>query len=243
MAFRWTDAKCGRAFSLLDRSIIGVENNGSQVPGIWSTLSKSAQALFPVLMRHTSESGECFPGEDRLAAMSGLTEKTVRAASLELAAAGLVGIRRIISRTGRRIKLYSITHHGAQGADAISLPHILIDGGGWSCLTPAAKSLSLAFRYFASPRPDLDPEEEQWLDGDDFTDYLGRRDFDFCNAEPAILREFAGLGHSVYREAIRSLEEHHFIAPHDELYWRVFVWPPMIKKVAYLNSKLDGVKW
>lgn len=242
MAFRWARPTCDRAFTLLDRSLIGVECNGNLTPGPWSSLSRSAQALYPVLLRHAGEKGQCFPGEDRLAAMSGLTEKTVRAASLDLAAAGLVSIRKIISRTGRRIKLYTLSPHKSQG-NAICLPHIFIDGGGWCCLTPAAKSLSLAFRYFGNPRPDLDPEVERWLELDEFTNYLQMRDFDFCNAEPAILREFSGLGRRVYHEAIRSLEENAFIAPHDELYWRVFVWPPTIKKVAYLNSKLDGEGW
>ncbi len=107
---------------------------------------------------------------------------------------------------------------------------IFIDGGLWSILTPTAKTLAVVLRYFAKPRPDLDPDVEEWLEGDDFTEYLSARKYDICGAEPSVLREFSGVCRRIYQAAIESLQVNHVIAPHDETHWRVMIWPEYVKK-------------
>jgi len=227
----------------MPREVVGVEVDGGMAPTIWATLSKSAQAVLPVLIRHADEAGIAFPSESRLAAMAGLTRKTARAAVRELVSANLVEASPKVSRTGRRTTLYKVR---LGGADGITLPSLHIDGGNWCCLTPAAKALSMAFRYFAKPRPDLDPQEGAWInDTIELADYVRDRDFDYCNAEPSILREFAGIGPRSYGAAIDSLRKGYFIEPDEARpdYWRVSIWLSRIKRADYLNALLNGEEW
>jgi len=219
---------------------------------MWANLGRSAQAVLPVLLRHTDERGKAYPGEGRIAAMAGLTRKTARQAASELEDRGLIEIRNRISRQGRRCKSYQFKV--VPGDEGLPMPSIFIDGGNWSVLRPAAKSLAVAFRLFAKPRPDLDPDFDEdihnhgsWLgeDYEDWREYLEQRTFDFCNAEPSVLRDFAGIGPRTYSAALADLEEHSFLAPDPERddYWRVMVWPQYVKKVSYLNAKISGEEW
>ncbi|QGY41569.1 hypothetical protein GM415_16050 [Pseudodesulfovibrio cashew] len=237
--FRWVEPKWDRHFKLLPSDLVGLNGPNGYRPSLWCELGRSAQALLPTLLRHADNKGEAFPSEGRLAAMSGLTRKTVRSAALELEKRKVISISKRILRTGRRSKIYRFP---ASCADGIILPSIFIDGGNWSELTPAARSLSLAFRFFGSPRPDLDPDYGEWLQDDEWYEYLDRRLADYCNAEPVVLRQFAGIGPRVWSNALRSLQDNFFIEPaHDnETHWRVFVYPPHVKSVSYLNSKLEG---
>lgn len=219
---------------------------------MWATLGRSAQALLPVIMRHVDERGMAYPGEGRLAAMAGLTRKTARQAASELEKRGLIEIRTRTSRQGRRCKSYRFKM--LPGDEGILMPSIFIDGGNWHCLRPTSKSLAVALRLFAKPRPDLDPAFDDdlhnygsWLDGDseDWREYLEQRQFDFCNAEPGVLRDFSGIGSRTYSDALADLEEHSFIAPDPDRddYWRVMVWPQYVQRVAYLNAKISGEGW
>nr|WP_284710699.1 helix-turn-helix domain-containing protein [Desulfovibrio aminophilus] len=239
MGFRWTAPTCDRHFRTLDRGVVAVDNGGDLYPNTWSVLTRAAQAVYPVLLRHADDHGVCFPAEDRLAAMSGLTRKGVRAGVLELEMAGLLSTKKVTTRNGRRAKLYNLLND-CTSPEGICMPSIFIDGGLWSDLTPTGKALAVAFRYFAKPRPDLDPDEEGWLEGDDFTEYLNRRKYDICGAEPSVLREFSGVCRRIYLAAIESLQASYVIEPHDEMHWRVLIWPPKIRKVSWLNSRLSG---
>lgn len=238
-SFRWATPACEFHYKLLSRDIVAHESPAGLAPYLWSGLGRSAQALLPVILRHTDEKGVAFPSEGRLAAMAGLTRKTVRSAAKELEGYQLLSIFKRVSRAGRRLNSYHITK---LCSDGIQLPSIFIDSGLWSELTPAAKSLSIAFRLFGQPRPDLDPEFGEWLKGEDWEAYLNGRDADYCNAEPSVLRNFAGIGPRVWGSAIQSLQKHYFIEPdeHSATFWRVFIQPPKLLSVSYLNAKLAG---
>ncbi|QJB57462.1 helix-turn-helix domain-containing protein [Pseudodesulfovibrio sp. zrk46] len=224
---------------MLPFDFVGLNGPNGYRPSLWCELGRSAQALLPTLLRHADSKGEAFPSEGRLAAMSGLTRKTVRSAAIELERREIVSISMRVSRAGRRLKVYRFL---SNSADGIILPSIFIDGGNWAELTPAARSLSLAFRFFGSPRPDLDPDFGEWLHDDEWYEYLDMRLADYCNAEPVVLRRFAGIGPRVWSRAIKSLRDNSFIEPaHDnETYWRVLIYPPCVQSVGYLNSKIEG---
>ena len=235
--FSWRKPECGRHFKLMPKSFVATENEGGLYPSTWSGMSKSSQALLPVILRHTDTNGICFPGEGRLAALAGLTRKTVRSAARELENVGVLTISRIVSRSGRCKKVYRCI----TADSGFILPSIFIDGGNWSQLIPSAKSLAISFRLFSKPRPDLDPDCGERLDYDEMQEYLFYREYDYCNAEPMILRAFAGIRPRVYKRAIQSLQANSFIEP-DSVYpdwWRVFVSPPRIMMVEYLNSCLS----
>lgn len=237
---------------MLPREIVAREGDHGLEPGTWYGLGRSDQALLPVLLRHFDGQGEAWPSEGRLAAMSGLTRKSVREAANRLRFNGIIDIERRVTRAGRRAKRYVMS--SPDESYGVPCPSIFIDGGNWSELTPAARALVIPMRFFARPRPDLDPDysawpnEDEWgeyLNEDEWGEYLGERNFDYCKAEPAVLREFAGIGPRVYKAAIKSLVDESFIEPAPEApdTWRIMIWPRRVKKVAYLNAKLRGEKW
>ena len=246
--FRWKEPNCGRHFKSLAEDVISIEiSDTGPEPGTWSLLDKAEQAVLPVLLRHTDQKGFAYPGEHRLAAMSGFKDrKTVRKATRNLEKHALIKIDKITSRTGHRLKRYDMTKVLDNGS-GINIPSIQIDGGNWACLLPAAKSLAMVIWYFAKPRPDLDPDHngERWVEGDDLTDYLTKRKVDFCDAEPSVLREFSNVSRRAYSAAIDSLIEHNIIKPHPDRPdgWMVYVMPPMIKKTSYLNDKYGRGVW
>jgi hypothetical protein len=256
--FRWTEATCGRHFKMLPREIVAKEGPNGLEPSIWSTLGRSAQALLPVLLRHADPKGMAYPGEGRIAAMAGITRKTARQAATELEERGLIEIRSTTSRQGRLSKAYRL----ASSCEGVAMPSIFVDGGLWAELRPAAKALAVAFRLFARARPDLDPDFDEseynygaflsadtWdgdgIAGEDWQEYLNTRTVDFCNAEPSVLRDFAGIGPRIDNDACASLIKRNFIIPDRDRpdYWQVVVWPSNVMKVSYLNSKLDGEGW
>lgn len=243
--FRWRPPECDRHFKMLPMWIVAQEAGGGFEPSFWASLGRSAHALLPVLLRHSNTKGEAYPGEGRLAAMSGLTRKTVRSAARELQDRVIIKISTRITRKGRTRKTYHLPIPDEDEARGVFIPSIQIDGGNWACLKPSAKSLAVAFWFFSSVRPDLYPGWECWVDPDEIHDFLAARNFDYSNADPINLREFAGIGPRVYPDAIRDLQKHHFIEadPDHDDYWRVFVWPSKICKVAYLNSIIDGEEW
>ena len=265
MPFRWSEASCGRHFKLMDAHIVAIGKNGQSdiseevEPGTWSDLSKSAQAVLPVLIRHADKHNKARPGEERIAAMSGLLDrKSVRKATRELEERSILEVSKVTTRSGKRLKQYSLgaivrdsTTHHIKGREAVRIPSIQIDGGNWARLLPSAKSLAMAFWFFSKPRPDLDPDlteengGEDWIEGDDFSNYLQTRKVDFCNADSSVLREFAGISARAYSEAVKSLGTHHFIKNHP---WRpdgwvVYVFPPMVVKVSYLNEHFGDKIW
>jgi len=239
--FRWKEPNCGRHFKSIAEFLISfdISDNGPS-PGRWSDLDRSAQAVLPVLLRHTNEKGFAHPGEHRLAAMSGFRDrKTVRKATRNLEMFNLVKIEKITTRTGHRQKRYDLSYVLSNGS-GINIPSIHIDGGNWACLTPAAKALAMIFWYFSKPRPDLDPDHdgENWVEDDGLTEYLMERKVDFCNAEPGILRDFANVSRRAYGQAMDSLVKNNIIAPHPSRPdgWMVYVMPPYIKKSSYMND-------
>ncbi|QLA16241.1 helix-turn-helix domain-containing protein [Desulfolutivibrio sulfoxidireducens] len=236
--FRWAEPTCGRHFRLLPREIMAAGREDDLRPGPWADMSLSAKSVLPVLLRHMDEHGIAFPGEGRIAAMSGLTRKTARRAVRELESRATIECKSRISRQGRRTKVY----HMALPTEGVAMPSIFIDGGLWACIPPAARALCVAMRFFSRPRPDLDPEYGEWCAEEDYPEYLTEREADYCFAEPAVLRDFAGIGSRVFADATRSLVGHHFIEPEPSRpdCWRVLIWPPKFMTVGYLNWRLRG---
>ena len=70
-----------------------------------TALSDGAKVTYLVLLHHARQAASCFPGQERLAAERGITERSVRSHLSELAARGLVTVER---RGKARTNLYWI---------------------------------------------------------------------------------------------------------------------------------------
>ena len=245
-------------FFLIPESLIGSPcPPEGYTPALWSRLTQSAQAVLFVIASHVGDNGMAFPSEERIAGLAGLTRKTVRRALVELEVNQVLKIHHYTARSGRRAKKFEwlLTRNG----QLMRFYHRVLDQGVWNKFSPSAKSLYLAFRFFGRARPDLDPNfDADQYDygtflsanaeegaGEEWYEYLRERNYDFCNAEPRVLCDYAGIVRRGFNEAVASLEEIKAVVPFDNEYWQVSIWPQQTWKLEYLNRKLreaGGIK-
>jgi predicted ArsR family transcriptional regulator len=79
----------------------------------------SARLLLLALAEHVSEGTVCFPGQSRLAAMRGVSDRQVRSLLLDLAARGLITVEhRPGQGRGRKSNVYRLEMGNRQPASA-----------------------------------------------------------------------------------------------------------------------------
>ncbi len=221
-----------RHFKILATTVIATEHDDGIEPGIWARLNKSEQAVLPVIVRHADKYGRSFPGEHRISKMTDLDRKTVRNATHLLERRGLIKTSKFRTKTGHWQKKYDAKKICSNDS-GVNLPSAIFDIWKWATLRPCAKSLIPVILYFSRPRPELDQNYEydsvygRWLERDDFLSYLETRKADYCDAEPSILCDFAGISRRSFSSAIKNLVENNIIAPHPDRRngWQVFVRP------------------
>jgi len=199
--FRWPDKVEWKGFYMLPK--LWVKDH------VWANLSPSGKAVFVVVARHADEKGECCPGEERIARMAGLTEKTTRQALNDCEDMDLLRIQRYTTARGQRAKRYKL--NTAQGK-WIQMTHALTDSGVWQYLTPTARAVYVAMRHYGwwelDTYCDLIGED---IHPDDLKETYATRRFDICQADGGLLADFAGITTRSLHAAKVSLHKHHLI--------------------------------
>jgi len=234
--FRFTDLE-GRADDYFFRFPHSIIENG-----IWATLPTSAQAVLPVIGVHTEAKGLAFPSEERIAGLCGITCKTARAGvkALEDCVSGFT-VEHYTTNRGKRAKLYHIKGLPTDGKQYLAFFSRWIHGGNWYMLhdTPTARAVYPVMRHFGYA-PDY---EDTMADGEDSADYPAlytAREYDFCEAERAVICEHAGITRNSVTHAFKELERAHFISWDDEQgAWRVNRWSTWFFKRDWLNADLN----
>lgn len=240
-------------YTLYPLDLIGFEAEGTVCRSKLSVLSSSGCAVLIVLGSHVNQSGWAFPGEARIAAMAGLTSKTVRKALRELQQSQIIEIHSRTASTGRAAKRYKWLLRSS-GDNLFRIPHSLVDGGGWRKLPSASKKLYLAFRFFGKPNARLDPDFDRsehpygdWLGGDPDLrrEYLSERKVDYCVAPRLKLGEFAGITDRHFKKALQGLIAAQLVSIVSDKCYEVAIEPSQIFDAETLNSKIldkGGVK-
>ena len=206
----------------------------------WAHISQAAKAIFPVIACHCNEKGLAFPGEETIAALSGLTAKSVRKGVHDLEGFPGYDWQYYLTKRGKRGKRFYITlpPKGEKGR-SIFFCRGVMDCGAWSELKPTAKALYTVMRYYSRYYVD---EDESIKDDFDFLEHYQNRDCELCGAEVGQLSKYAGISRRSFSEAIKSLEENYLIEAHvdgcGEKLWKVYLYPQTYCKASYLNQKL-----
>ena len=205
----------------------------------WAALPKASKAIFPVIMAHCNTKGLAFPSERRIAILSGRPDKSVRAGITELNGFPGFKIGYYITKRGKRAKRYHMKMPAIKRGETFPFRRCIIYGGNWSQLTPSATGLYPVMRYFG--RFDFDRYvEEIDLDAElnEFNEIYQSRDFDFCEADPDIMAEFAGISRRSIKAALDNLEDKNLIEEISHGSWKVFLTPSMYFKRSFLNQQV-----
>ena len=221
----------------------------------WALLPKSSKGILPVIASHSNDSGESFPGEQTIAALSGWTDKKVRQG-----VNGLVGfpgfeVSHYITKRGRRSKRFKMVFPPEGEKERSLFFHkIIIEGGNWRELKPASQALYPVMRYFGyfdSELYTLDEDDDSLLEME-VPELYKIRKWDLCEAEISLMAKYAGIDRRSVYAALPDLERNHLIkenGPNDEgaRTWKVYLIPPFHWKAGYVNKKIirqsykDGV--
>ena len=241
--FRWKDydSKFTGTYSKLPVSLfVKYDKDGYAHPSVWADLPHAAKAVLPVLVRmaYGNDFRQCWPNEDYLAGMTGIkSRKTVRGACDALQEFGLISMRKVTLKTGKRSKCYALTFND-EGHN-FPMHTSIFEGGCWFILglqSVTAQALYPVMRVFSRPNPALDPtcvdydgemrfDERDYFayDRDEYMEYYRKRERDFCSADKDVLIEHAGICANSYKAAIKALIDSSFIAVSEinPEYWMV----------------------
>lgn len=215
----------------------------------WARISPAAKAVFPVIACHCDERGKSFPGEETIAALSGLTAKGVRKGIHDLEGFPGFAWEHYLTQRGKRGKRFQITFPPKdEKGRAFYFRRVIIDGGIWhkkndgkhvSGLIPAAQALYPVMRHFSRY---YDGEDESLDDIDEFSERYANRCWELCSAEVGQLANHAGIHRHTVTDAIKNLQDNFLLEPYKTddggKAWKVFIVPGKCWKAGYLNQKL-----
>lgn len=173
----------------------------------WAMLPTSSKAIYPVIRSYCNKEGKAFPGEEVISAQSGRTEKIVSGGIKGLEGFPGIRIEKYITKRGRHAKRFSCKIPEYKKGAIFFFHRDILLGGNWSLLKPTAQALYPVMRHFGY----WETAEEE-IDVPDWnTDYFKNREFDFCEAEPSALCEYAHISRRSYSEAIKDLKKRFMI--------------------------------
>ena len=196
-------------------------------------LPKSSKAVYPVIACHCNKRGYAFPGEQTIASLAGISDKTARS--------GIHGLERLPTFSWKRYK----TKNGNKGkkfklvlakrnrrGEAFPFYKFVLESGAWSELLPIAKALYPVMRCFSyfNKKQYLGYEDYHNIKSDIKSDtskllHYEDRDCEFCEYRPGLLSDYAGIHRSKIKVALENLQENLLIEPDEyiENTWRVFL--------------------
>lgn len=189
----------------------------------WARISSAAKAIFPVIACHcnraeseASNQRSCFPGQNRIAYLSGRSEKTVRAGIADLKKKKFTGFNPIKKKYGPNwpgFKYFLILPQRAETKMHFPFYHSLIRDGKWRQLKPAAQALYPVMRAYRDYY-DIELYQKEFVS----------RNFDICSQKISHLAIFAGISERSARSALNNLIELSLIKPLKRVIgWKVYL--------------------
>lgn len=242
-------------YYLFPKHLIGFSKDGGMIPSRWAKLGLSEVAVLMVVLRHVDAIGVAFPSEERIAALAGLTRKTVRKATRGLENEGFLQSKKHITAAGNYRKKYYSGLLKSEG-ERFRIHHKLFDCGLWRRMSPAAKKLYPVIRFFGKPCPSVDPFFESSYGKDMcpydvpkeiWAEYLPWRKCDEFLGQRKVLGEFAGLSRRAVYTAIENLAFFKLFDYTDEIdsTYRIWIDPPAYYPANDLNREIcdkGGIK-
>jgi hypothetical protein len=176
----------------------------------WATFPAASKSVYPVIASHCNAEGVSFPSQQRIARLSGLSEKTVRVglSGLKVWAGMSIGKKMV---RGRLANNYKIRPTPDIKGRSFTVYNVIIRNGLWARLKPSSHALYITLRAFSFFDSflyfDLEGLENYGYDVASFIEdgnYRTRK-YDFANPEIKYLSEYAGISRSAIFTALRDL--------------------------------------
>lgn len=211
----------------------------------WAALPKASKAIYPVIRSHCNNTGDAWPAEQTISTLCGRTEKVVRSGIKGLEKFPGIRIETYMTQRGRRSKRFSCKTPDYEKGKLFPFHKDVFLGGNWSLLKPTAQALYPVMRCFGYNDFYEYWETTEEIEGKEFDlDESGRswdnfkaREYDFCEAEPRVLCEYAHIASRSYKEAIMDLEKRFLIKAMEGGKFMVYLHPPKVYRSAYLNKQ------
>lgn len=207
----------------------------------WAALPKASKAIYPVIRSHCNKDGAAWPGEETISVLCGRTEKIVRSGILGLENFPGIRVESYMTKRGRRSKKFSCRTPAYEKGKLFPFHKDIILGGNWSELKPTAQALYPVMRYFGyADFYEYADDELTNIEFDENRNWENFRDreYDFCEAEPRTLCEYANIAARSYREAIADLEKHELLKINEDGKFMVYLHPQKIYRREFLNKRV-----
>lgn len=204
----------------------------------WRAIHPSGRAVYPVIAAHCKD-GIAFPGERRIAILSGRSDKQARKGIGALEDLGIVQIQPYTTSRGKRSKRFLLNlPSGSESGSAFPFFGCVLHGGNWSFLKPSAQAVYVSMRYWGYFDLDTyDELEEEPAEPSEFDEIFRERKCDYCEADPQSIADVAGVTIRSLPEALANLQSQYLIEKAGSVY-RVFLRPKAHWKASYLNRKI-----
>jgi biotin operon repressor len=177
----------------------------------WAALPAASKSVYPVIASHCNAEGVSFPSQQRIALLSGLSEKTVRVGLSGLKVLAGMSIEKKMVR-GRLVNNYKIRPTPDIKGRSFTVYNVIIRNGLWARLKQSSHALYITLRTFSFFDPllyfDLEGLEDYGYDVASFIEdgnYRTRK-YDFAYPEIKYLSEYAGISRSAIFTALTDLE-------------------------------------
>jgi hypothetical protein len=210
----------------------------------WAMLPKASKAIYPIIRSYCNRNGESFPGEKTISTLCGRSEKVVRSGVQGLKDFPGTRFETYTSKRGRSTKRFTCKIPQYEKGKVFPFHRDILLKGNWAHLKPTAQALYPVMRYFGYNDyyeywGALEEEKGEEVDLELRWEDYKFREFDFCEAEPGKLCEFAGITRRSYSDAIEDLVKHFLIDRTDESWkYKVYLHPPRYYKRDYMNKRL-----
>jgi len=216
-------------------------------------LPDSSKAILPVILSYCNTNGISFPSYPTIAALTGLTTRTVQGAVKGLRGFPGIEIQDYITKRGRIGKKYILNPRqdmSDEKGQCFFFHRAILEYGNWRMLEKnISVGLYLAMRHFAY----FDFETYLLVEGEqnaslydlEVPELYKIRRWDICESEIAVLAKFAGISRPSVYEGLKDLQKNFLIEEMllDEdgvRHWKVFLIPPKYYKRDFLNGQLKG---
>jgi hypothetical protein len=201
----------------------------------WRKLPAASKSIYPVILKHINAQGTCFPSEETIAKLAGVTPKTVREGLKGLD--GFLGLdkEKYTTQRGHSGYRYMIDPVGKE-VKVISISHAFFNGGNWSELTPSARAICPVLKYFSWWDYDLyiEHEEIEYGNVDDSVSpksFYPHRKYDFIDPDKESVAQFSGVDIRSIKSSYQSLVDNGFMDYHGMVEgrdtWKLFTKPSL----------------
>lgn len=204
----------------------------------WAMLTLRAKAILPVIFGFNNGHGQSWPSEGTIAALSGLSRKTVRQGINDLVSFPGLSYSWKMTQRGRQSKRFTFEIPGRGDNEIFFFHKIILSGGNWRMLKPVGKAVYPVLRTFSGwDKNEADEELELSNDDEEIRQAYGERQFDYSELRPGLIAKYSGIERSRVYDALKDLTERSLIARcYKKL--KVFIIPPKYYKRDFLNEQL-----